>query len=279
MPAVTDHALSTFRSRLDWLLDGRSLYSWINTLGVSRGVAESISHGKVPGPEILRLIQLKERVSLDWLISGLTSPILVDKLHDPRELKHALTEKTDLLSLCVLHDNAGHWALMLSQSGEYSYRNLPVLYKHHRLIHSELTPEMADILLDTLRSAPLSEIPVYVLAVDQKQLLGVRTGHVSPYQISQQIVTASETTQIDILLAKLLDQKPIMPAPATTISTDLMRAVISLVSRTAEEEQITLDADQQARVYTAVYRHAHRTGISAQQLDQSLVLTTLEATA
>lgn len=59
-----------FSERLRLVLNGRKIYPWATILGASRGAAETMKKGNIPGPDILNAIHHREHVSLSWLVSG-----------------------------------------------------------------------------------------------------------------------------------------------------------------------------------------------------------------
>jgi hypothetical protein len=87
--------LST-RDRLNLILQGRKLTPWARSLGLSGGIINTLSDGKLPRAETLALIQRIENVSSSWLIDGSGSPfmtyIMVDELETENHLRMLLEE-------------------------------------------------------------------------------------------------------------------------------------------------------------------------------------------
>ena len=60
-----------FHQRLCSLIGNEAPFSWAARVGLSKGAFSRIWHeGTVPGPDLLRRIQDKTGVSIDWLLSG-----------------------------------------------------------------------------------------------------------------------------------------------------------------------------------------------------------------
>ncbi len=108
-----------FQSRLAFVLKGRDEYPWAESVGIPSGSVDRMLKGKIPGPDILRLVMLAENVSLSWLVEGVGPPYIVrgfatdeacrahfeEQLTEPGWHVHLLTDGGRVRVL-VLHGSA-----------------------------------------------------------------------------------------------------------------------------------------------------------------------------
>ena len=57
--------------KIEKILNGRRLYSWGRTLGLTDGKITNMKNGKVPDGELLSLIQHVENVNLKWFLNDI----------------------------------------------------------------------------------------------------------------------------------------------------------------------------------------------------------------
>ena len=72
------------------MLGARRLYPWASTIGVSKGAAEKMQKGVIPGSEILRIVHLYEGVELTWLVTGRGRPFCICVSLDAEELSRTV---------------------------------------------------------------------------------------------------------------------------------------------------------------------------------------------
>lgn len=273
--------MSDFSERLSYLLAGRKLFPWVMATGASRGAAETIKKDKTPGPDILRLIRLRECVSIGWLIAGDGAPFILEPCHQSDELISMLPATAHSQSasaeLYLLTDGQ-RLVVMTSTPGAYEYKGRMIEYSHRRLIPVSINDETASVLRHYQQQCPQHAYMEYPLTGEQMDALW--RGYMGPFQLlgdeQKPLVEIPfrPITSIDTLFQTLMSHLP--QEQTTPLSTHLMRSVIQCVDTTALEEGIHLDTDQRARVYTAIYRHAQRAGVTADQLDSNSIVTALE---
>lgn len=262
--------MELFGDRLKWLLAGRRLHPWANGLGVSRGAAESMGRGQLPGAEILRLIRQREGVSLDWLISGEGQPFICQRWQQPRALTQMLQREAQLAAdagdeppcLYWFSDGAG-----CATPGLLLVRPALLLYRQRTLAGQGF--RLGWLQLDGLpEAAALAPFEHRLQRCEPALLAQLRAGERGPWQLLEHCRNQpgeALTGPLPLQVASAAeDDDGQGPVP-----TALMRAVIELVERTAEEEQILLDAGQRARLYTATLRYARRQQLSPSQLSVS----------
>lgn len=73
------NALSTLSERLEVVADGRKLYPWAKSIGISKGSIESVMKlGGSLGGDSLSLMHRVENVRIDWLLEGRGTPYSVN---------------------------------------------------------------------------------------------------------------------------------------------------------------------------------------------------------
>lgn len=286
MPVQRPQALDmeTFKQRLTYILAGRRIHPWAASLGISKGAAENMGKGNIPGPEILKLIRQQESINVGWLVTGDGAPFLVEQ---PEDLSTVLESE-----LADLEPSEPLWAhfftdgqqlvMILRKPSLYIYREKSVLYDFHRLIavavNSITIQAINQFSADTSQNDNLS---CYMHRVDPETMDALLAGKLGPFQLlgnSKSQPAPAKGTLIDspsLLLEEIQRNRQGSEKPAE-ISMELMRSVIQCVESTASEEGMTLNSDQRARVFTAVYRYAVRTGLSSQEIDTNNVLSILE---
>lgn len=261
--------MESFSDRLGQLLAGRKIHPWAAALGVSKGAAETMGRGQVPGAEILRLIRFREGVSLGWLVTGDGAPFVLEHCEDgamlAQELSHEAAQCDGALELHLFGDGPAQ-LLLLARPGRLQYRQQPQDYRYVRLWTLSLSSLPESLKCQGDRYA------WYWHQCDAQQLAALRAGELGPWLLLDSGRLPPPRPLSDPL-SRLCDSAP--PAVGL-ISTGLMRAVIRLVEATAEEEGLVLTADQRARVYTGVYRHAQRLGLAADALGDAQVRLLLE---
>lgn len=260
--------MELFSHRLGQLLAGRKIHPWGAALGVSKGAAETMSKGQVPGAEILRLIRYQEGVSLGWLVTGDGAPFVLEHCDDPRTLAQALADEAEQGPLTLHLFGAGReQVLLLTRPGQLQYRQRRQAYRHVRLWTLALPA------LPPLLQVQCAEHRWLWHDCDAAQLSQLKAGELGPWllldsgQLPSAVPLADPLTQL---------QQALQTGAQGQISTALMRAVIQLVDDTAQEQQLVLDVGQRARVYTAVYRHAQRLQLEADALSGDQLQTLFE---
>ena len=240
-----------------------------------------MSKGNIPGPEILKMIRKRECTSIGWLVAGDGAPFLLENCQGADALKQLLERGNEKPGTPVcLHFFTDGQSLMLIQSlpGDYEYKDKQIPYQHYCMIPVPISPDTAAVMRRyQLRNSDQSYHEHRITSSQMAYLLDGQTG---PYQLlgdkqsAPMLVPFRGLSSTDALFQELLDSQPV--DQNTPISTRLMRSVIQCVDSTAFEEGIHLSIEERARVYTAIYRHAQRAGVQADQLDNNSIVTALE---
>jgi len=261
--------MESFSDRLGQLLAGRKIHPWAAALGVSKGAAETMGRGQVPGAEILRLIRFREGVSLGWLVTGDGAPFVLEHCDDgvglAQELAAEAGQCAGALELHLFGDGPAQ-LLLLARPGRLQYRQQCQDYRYVRL----WTLALSSLPASLKRQA--GQYAWYWHQCDESQLAALRAGQLGPWLL----LDSGRLPPPQPLADPLARLRETASPTEGLISTGLMRAVIRLVEATAEEEGLALGAEQRARVYTAVYRHAQRLGLSADALGDAQVRLLLE---
>ncbi|KEI71207.1 hypothetical protein GV64_11050 [Endozoicomonas elysicola] len=250
-------------------------------MGASRGAAENMGKGNIPGPEILKMIRKRECISIGWLVAGDGVPFQLENCQGPDDLENMLNNDVKTSNEPVsLHFFTDGQRLMLIQSvpGKYEYKEKQIPYQHYRMIPVPIAQETAAVVRRHHMRNPDQSFHEH--RITQTQMVSLLDGQLGPYQLlgdknnAPMLVPFRGLSSTDALFQELLDNQPM--EQNATISTQLMRSVIQCVDDTAFEEGINLSIEERARVYTAIYRHAQRAGVLADQLDSNSIVTALE---
>jgi len=267
--------------KIEKILNGRRLYSWGRTLGLTDGKITNMKNGKVPDGELLSLIQRVENVNLIWFLNDIGAPFNVTALPgeveflaylhgifpasgsaaNPQKNGTVFVVKLDTISTLVIAKPAEATlkpgqTLQFTQaevvSGRYSkelYDWLSTLNQQHQLSIPVLSHEQAELIIK-------GEVGTYGLFGDEKA-----AGLLTQTPNTEQVFPAPFT----------------LPDDASKVNISVMRGIVELVEQTTIEEQITLSAEQKARVIAAAYNHAVKTGATAHTLDVLGITTVIDA--
>jgi|GEM_PF-3300183 len=262
--------MDQFSQRLTRLLAGRKIHPWAAALGVSKGAAETMGKGQVPGAEILRLIRLKEGASIGWLVTGDGSPFVVEHCAEPEWLAQQLAQAHTADGQPELHlfSDGQKFCLLLRCQAQLKYRQKTLAYHNHRLFRLAFREPPSSQLWEQCQ-----RFCCWQHSLSSQHLQQLSIGELSPLTLLSQVRPGGKPLSDPSVLLHDAVQNSVQPS---LISTELMRAVIMLVDNTAQEEQISLSAEQRARVYTATYRHAERCGLDASHLDSRQVSCLLD---
>ena len=289
--------MNNFKDRLLSVLCGRKLYPWAASLGISRGAAESMNKGNIPGSEILTAIRRKENVCLTWLVSGEGKRYSVDMHDSDAEFAEKL-KMHDIVgnkwNIAVIFDKT-RLVVCLASPTTYIYKNKQIDYITYEVITGPVGFETQDVLLDCFeRTKQIQYEPKshwWFSIVDSKQLNLLIQGHIGSIaafgdgpkfgqkiKVAPMLPIARLDGELEPMFRKLrLNIEEEADAQSENVaSKELMQAVITLVEQTAQIEDIELSIEQKAKVYTAVYRHAQKKGMNHNQLDPDLAASVLD---
>lgn len=122
--------------RLRILLRGRKKHPWAASLGISRGTADRMFRGEIPGHETLGLIMRAENISISWLTEGAGAPYLVRWFTTDEEALKYLDELLELQDWTVhrLTDGEKIDVLILYAPAEVEYKGTTVRYTEINVI-------------------------------------------------------------------------------------------------------------------------------------------------
>lgn len=289
--------MNNFKDRLLLVLCGRKLYPWAASLGISRGAAESMNKGNVPGSEILTAIMRKENVCLSWLVSGEGKRYSVD-IHDSDVEFAEKLKMHDIVgnkwNVAVVFDKS-RLVVCLASATTYIYKDKQIDYITHEVLTGPVGFETQNMLLDCFeRTKQIQDEPKshwWFSGVETKYLNLLIQGQIGPIaafgdglEFGQKIKVAPmlPLRRLDDEMEHMFEglrlntEEKVDAQSEDVTSKELMQAVITLVEQTAQIEDIQLSIEQKAKVYTAVYRHAKKKGMDHKQLDPVLVTSVLD---
>ena len=282
--------MENFRDRLEFILSGRKIHPWAASLGVSKGAAENMWKGNAPGPEILNAIMLKENINLSWFLSGEGSPFMVRRCETDAEFADTIRNYDVVnnqwrLLLCT---DGSRLLIFLSRPQTYQYKEKNIEYHAFEVITGPVGALIHQALLDAYDktiSAP-KEVATITWSAAQlgfSELSKLIQGEVGPIQAFgdgkkvKPIISTHYVDGPDAIIRKIIiNNEASSTANYSEVRTELMRAIIRLVEQTAEDESISLSIEDKAKIYTSLYRHAERRGVSSKDLDRSNILSILE---
>jgi|GEM_PF-2350895 len=114
----------TLPDRINYLLDGRKLYPWAQSIGISKGSIEGVMKlGGMLGGDALSAIGRCENARVDWLLEARGKPYLVNCVTSDEEAKEVLE---DLLierwNITIVSDGK-RIALVLVQPGSFDVKD------------------------------------------------------------------------------------------------------------------------------------------------------------
>ena len=268
--------MKTFSERLQYVLAGRKIYPWAESLGISKGAVFNIRSGTIFGPEILKAIRHRERISVDWLMFGDGKPFLVDHCDSVEALRRAWRQSGRQKAKIYLLSDGQQVVVIRQWSDIYEFKGKRQSYEHHQL----LTLAFSDPVIQKLASL-CKDLDCYEGQLSSDQLGELVRGEAGPFSIFGNnkipgLLTVWRPLSVIELERKLQSIAEMQQPAQGEISRTLMRVVIEMVENTALEEGIVLDAEAKARVYTAQYRAAARAGLDWKDLDRNNIRSLLD---
>ena len=273
--------MNDFKARLDIVLAGRKLHPWAKGLGFSRGAAENMGKGVVPGSEILAVIMRQENVSLTWLATGRGVPFMV----------HQCKYADDLTDALNLHFSDAWWDINLYTDGTelffelelpttYDFKGKTIEYTQREWLAGPLDKQVLaclegymqrrfDKFMENSKKWQLVTLPAELM--DK-----LSSGYISPYTLH------SETSLTKPLNRKGLDNiqwhEPLLnlfinyqSTDAENLSIPLLRAVLKMVRQLADDETEYLSPEEEAKIAAATYKYAIKKNLKPDDLDPDLV--------
>lgn len=133
-----------FFKRLQYLIpDDANLYTWLEKMGMSRGVADGLKKGSILGGESLALLFRIHRINTTWLLTGQGKPYVVDHFTRSSELIETLDDiLTDEPETSVTELQAGEQkglVLRLPCTVSVGKHNTKINYTATRVITGDYT--------------------------------------------------------------------------------------------------------------------------------------------
>ena len=262
-----------FPERLKKVLSGRKLYPWAADLGISKGAAESMGKGNLPGPEIQHLIMRRENVSLTWLNTGRGNPYLVDCYLTADEMAEVVADHlidSDDWKV-VLHAGDGVVVVELSMPAEFDYKGKAIPYTVYEFIAGPVGRSLVTTLADYggRQGLWVSDLPADRVSRLVTGDIGVRTLYGDQKQAGDVTLSPVPWDQAADRLSQLCPSG-IQPGG---LNERLLNFVLRTVTEIAADDGVTLEPDTLARITTAVYDHIIRT--TAQREDAGEIVRTL----
>jgi len=272
--------MTKFPERVEFILAGRRISPWGESLGMPEGAAESLKKDPIPGAEILNAIWRSENVNITWLITGKGSPYMVTKCDDEvmmfEELKKLIDE--DTWEIDLVHDN-NQMAIVLSMNGSYQYKDKEVNHKQVEVISGPIGEKIAKV----LRERSLID-ENRTVEVDEGTFIKLRDGYIGTYELFGGTKNTGlladyeygQDTFEEIIDKCLRYYASLKAASGELVALPLMRAIIEIVESIALDDSIKLTPKQKAKVIATSYRHAQRVGATADTLDKNTILSLVE---
>ncbi|WP_157674087.1 hypothetical protein [Endozoicomonas ascidiicola] len=265
---------SKFQDRLKFLLNGRKIYPWAQSLGVSRGAAEKIYvKGVIPGPEILRAIYYKEGVDLSWFITGEGAPFRVYSAVDKSDFYCRISEmleryKGSIYELFFLY-NQEFLFIAASSIQHYTYKEKELSYKAWELLSG---PNWWDIVSLLAMEFPHNEIGYkvnwYHCRTHSKRFGSIRRGEFSPSMLFGDgphsvgwfdLERISQFEDLESGLRRGLDYSS-WQQENHYISSSMFNEIAMEVNFFCDKQELSLGEAARVKLYIAVYNHCMRTG-------------------
>jgi hypothetical protein len=227
----------SFSARLETLLDGRKITPWGKTLGLSNSVIEALSKGTVPGPDHLKIIARAENANLNFLLTGAGCPFVVNPAPDNvnPENEVFLLGFGGLRAVVVIKD-ASH---VFERSGKESHFKELTIYRG------------IGFNVEKIKNPRCYQFPAI------SELLAGK--------LSKHALIGKEKDGLLYLARPTLE--PWSAVASEHIDQDLMRVVLELTDRVANG----LDINKKSRIISAVYAHAIRRGLDADQINTDFI--------
>ncbi len=269
--------LPDFRERLDYVLAGRKIYPWAKSLGISRGAAESINGGTIPGSAILRAIHDKEFVNISWLISGDGMPFRTYYALSSFDLHNILEDhvRTDIFDKTVyICADTTRIAIFLSSPATYDFKGETVTYTKWDGYAGDFSHSIYDLLLSAYRGVSQFNSDQWFSAmVTPNDLIEIFRGKRSPIHLfgdGNKLNPALKTRPVhDIekefapLLNQLDEQQSAMFISSdANIHPDILCSVIDTIDSRLVSSGKTISLDQKSRLYSTIYNECKTRNIS-----------------
>lgn len=269
-----------FSERINLILNGRKLYPWANALHISNGVTNRFAQDIIPGSEILTTIMRKENVSLNWLADGKGKPFYISIQNSDESMAQELSMHLEDFpyTINLIHDSS-HLVIELSEPAQSKYKGKAIDYVRYEHITGSAGAKTRNRLLEQYEQFRSGWNETTIDTPDMERL---RKGWMGPYELygdeKQKGIASSWPINTKEHLLNVLNPFTKQPGDDDNglVKSLLMRAVIEMVERIAESENIQLTVEQKARVYTTAYRHAAKAKLAPDDLDPNTINSIIE---
>lgn len=255
-----------FKDRLNFIIKDRKKTPWGKSLGFTSPSITAMFNGHIPGPEFLNTIRRSENVNLNWLLTGMGSPFIVNHTLSATDLYNQLVcfladEKWEMY-VSLLNQHA---VFVLTQPGQYNFKGNWIDYQLLEVLVGPGSEELARYLRSRKER-------ILIMDLKSADIAAIAEGNVGTYgmlNIECALLTNHHT-------AKESDLQFFPTQVRDPINSALMRAVIRIIENCADELGESLTADQKSRIITAVYRQAERLDLNSSDLTYENVRTAID---
>jgi hypothetical protein len=179
----------TIPDRLDYLLQGRKLYPWAASIGISKGSMESaVKKGGMLGGDALTAIHRCENVRIDWLLEGRGMPYSINSAPTDDIAREILEELlVEAWTVTVITDHQ-RIALVLNQTGSFEVKDSKddqgvQQYRHiHYQIIEVITGIIGNHTMDLVRSLT-AETNVNLVITDAEAMTDIGRGKLGTWKL------------------------------------------------------------------------------------------------
>ncbi|WP_422452454.1 hypothetical protein [Endozoicomonas sp. ALC066] len=277
--------MNYFKKRLDVILAGRKLHPWAKALGVSRGAAENMGKGVIPGSEILTAITRQENVSLNWLTTGKGTPFVVQKCVSPEEMSDLLDEYfLEQWWHINIYTDRSRLLFELELPASYEFKGTTINYT----VREWLTGPVNEQVFNTLGAYRHkrfefmfddSDLDWQLVELTTKEMEKLASGYTSPFTLHGQPESGfGHWNDLGNLRwhKQLMDLFHQVPASSGELSIPLLRAVLKMVRQLAEDDSEALSIEEESRIVAATYKHAIKKGLQPKDLDPDVIETMMD---
>lgn len=157
-----------FLSRLSEASDGRDLWPWLHSLGLTSGVVQGmVNRGVVPSGYSLLALQCLENVNVSWLLTGTGKPYLVERPADDRGCRARVAEalRSAQWTATIATDGL-HNAIVLARESRFVVKDKPPRLYTELRIFAHAGPESLAAVIEGaagVRFLPLGEADMQAL--------------------------------------------------------------------------------------------------------------------
>lgn len=259
--------------RIEIVLDGRKLYPWAHSLGLSSGVVDSMKKNNLPGGEILALICRVENASFNWLSTGRGAPFYVGKSVTKGEFAERIGVHLEdsaewQVSLITMNDMPDLTIAIFQMPGEHNYKGKAVPYTIMEVECGRWSPIAAAL----LRKA--ENLTCYIITRTQKadihEFMQVVDGQAGTYRISIWLQKLTPCFP-QLVLERQRETHEVRESKPAELDPRRLRDVIRAVKATHQYNSMT--DEQFSTVCAAVFRRLPASG----EIDPNLVLVAIDS--